>query len=243
MVKDTAGRVDAPPLSSRKDALTTAARPRFASAPLTRPHGSWSKRVTRSRLPAVSSAVVVTAVVCHRGFVIKRRFHNHHHHHHQRRGSKTMASTVGKGQDDKGRERAEVRVIPTAIAKTGLHKNGLTHPGCPPRWNNNILVLTCLGFFGVIVRARDKDRYIDCIDTCVSPPKTNGRHKTSISFVRVRKGMEIHLLADLVRQLGVPRKLMGVALDLRGFSLILFLATGACMRACDRVIGRKKHAG
>lgn len=98
MVKDTAGRVDAPPLSSRKVALTTAARPRFASAPLTRPHGSWSKRVTRSRLPAVSSAVVVTAVVCHRGFVIKRRFHNHHH---QRRESKTMVSTVGEGQDDK----------------------------------------------------------------------------------------------------------------------------------------------
>ena len=63
MVKDTAGRVDAPPLSSRKVALTTAARPRFASAPLTRPHGSWSKRVTRSRLPAVSSAAVVVIKV------------------------------------------------------------------------------------------------------------------------------------------------------------------------------------
>lgn len=61
MVKDTAGRVDAPPLSSTKVALTTAARPRFASAPLTRPHGSWSKRVTRSRLPAVSSAAVAVA--------------------------------------------------------------------------------------------------------------------------------------------------------------------------------------
>lgn len=44
-----------PPRSSKKDALTAAVRPRLASAPRTMPHGSCSKRLTRSRLPVVSS--------------------------------------------------------------------------------------------------------------------------------------------------------------------------------------------
>lgn len=55
MVKETAGKSDEPPRSSKNDARTTATSPRLASAPRTRPHGSCSNRLTRSRLPAVSS--------------------------------------------------------------------------------------------------------------------------------------------------------------------------------------------